>query len=81
MFSSIFPPKMLWFIYLRKEEMKWLLKLLEVSYANELGSLDHFGNILGKYKKAFSHLVALFFGQSRKLQKEISKLQTEQGDT
>lgn len=61
--------------------MKWLLKLLKVSYANELGSLDHFGNILGKYKKVFSHLVALFFGQPRKLQKEISKLQAEQGDT
>lgn len=61
--------------------MKWLLKLLKVSYANELGSLDHFGNILGKEKKAFSHLVVLFFGQSRKLQKEISKLRAEQGDT
>ena len=43
MFSRIPPPQILWFIYLRKEEMKWLLKLLNVSYANEFGFLDHFG--------------------------------------
>lgn len=38
------------------------------------------GISLASKKKAFSHFVTLFLGQSRKLQKEFCKLHAEQED-